>query len=78
MAEADLSQVSGTSTYASLTTNVNRVMFRYDPDPASSDGSSVGGTIGLDNIVGIAIPEPSSLLLALAGVVLGLAGTHYR
>lgn len=78
MEEADLTQVSGSSTYASLIANVDRVMFRYDPDPASNDGTSVSGTIGLDNIVGIAIPEPSSLLMTLVGIALGLAGARHR
>ncbi|MDB5354920.1 MAG: hypothetical protein JWN24_1373 [Phycisphaerales bacterium] len=64
---SDLVNVSGTDSYASTITGVQRLMFRYDDSPASSGGTTFAGTLGLDNIKAAAIPEPSTL-----GLLVGL------
>jgi hypothetical protein len=58
LAEADLTRVLGTGTYAGLMGNVFRAMFRHDPAPPSSGGTPVSATLGLDNIRIAAAPEP--------------------
>ena len=50
LAAAALVRVLGTGTYTNLMDGVGRVMFRHDPDEPSSSGTSVTGTLNLDNI----------------------------
>ena len=65
--EADLTQVQGTGSFADLTANLNRLMFRYDPGTPSAGGTfGPSGTFGMDNV--IAIPEATTGLLLLAGL----------
>lgn len=71
--EANLTRVVGGGTYANLTDNLDRIMFRYDPDAPSGGGNSLNGTVLFDNIT--AVPEPSSCLV-LAGALLG--GMFFR
>jgi len=61
--ESDLTQVQGADTYANLSSTVNRVMFRHDPDTPSANGGIVSGTLGIDNVT--AVPEPQSVLFLL-------------
>ncbi len=64
IAEADLTQVSGTGSYTDLRTNFQRIVFRHDPDTPSFGGSSLVGNVHFDDIAALgAIPEPSSVLL---------------
>lgn len=63
--EADLTRVDGLGSYANLTGNLERIMFRYDPGAPSPGGASLPGTMNFDNVT--AIPEPS----VGVGVVLG-------
>lgn len=58
LAEADLSQVLGSDTYANMLLDVDRVMFRYDPGTPSATGVSNTGTLGIDNVT--AVPEPAA------------------
>jgi hypothetical protein len=65
--EADLTQVQGAGSFADLTANLNRLMFRHDPGTPSAGGTfGPSGTFGIDNV--IAIPEPNTALLLLAGL----------
>lgn len=69
--EPDLTKVldlGDPNTYADLAANLNRIMFRYNagaPDPQGTVGGT--GTLGLDNVTALAVPEPSSLALILLG-----------
>lgn len=65
--EADLTQVGGTRSFADLTANLDRLMFRYDPGTPSGGGTfGPSGTFGIDNV--FAVPEPNTALLLLAGL----------
>jgi hypothetical protein len=65
--EADLTHVGGTGSYADITADLGRLMFRYDPGTPSNGGTfGPSGTFGMDNVV--AIPEPNTALLLLAGL----------
>jgi hypothetical protein len=70
--ESDLTRVLGSSSYSSLTNNLERIMFRHDPGAPSSGGASLAGTMNFDNIT--AIPEPTTCGLLLTG----LAATMLR
>ena len=48
--EADLTQVVGSATYADVVADLNRILFRFDDGAPSIGGSSIAGTLGLDNI----------------------------
>jgi hypothetical protein len=65
--EADLTQVGGTASFADLTADLGRLMFRYDPGTPSGGGTfGPSGTFGIDDVV--AVPEPNTALLLLAGL----------
>ncbi len=68
--EADLIRVLGADTYANLSADVDRIMFRHDPSPASATGISAPGTLGIDNVR--AIPEPGATVLLLSGLLVFL------
>ncbi len=56
---ADLTQVSGTATYADLTDDLNRIMFRHDIGAPSRGGTPVVpsiGVFGIDNVSAVPIP----------------------
>ena len=56
-----------TGTYAQLTSNFARLMFRWDEGAPSSTGTSgATGSIGFDNIV--AVPEPGTGALTALGL----------
>ena len=55
--ESDLTRVAGGSSYTDLTTNLDRIMFRYDPGPPDFGGTpSPPGSLGLDNITALPLP----------------------
>jgi len=71
--EADLTQVLGAGTYADLSANLNRIMFRHNTGGPSAGGTPIAptaGVFGIDNV--IAVPEPSTLMLSILALV-GLA-----
>ncbi len=56
--EADLTKVvGGPVAYSELLTDLDRIMFRYDPGEPNSRGLQAAGTLGLDNITAVA-PVP--------------------
>jgi hypothetical protein len=50
LAADDLTRVLGTSSYESLMAGVVRVMIRHDAGTPSAGGTSVAGSLGIDNI----------------------------
>ncbi len=76
--QADLTQVLGAGSYADLTANLNRLMFRNDtggPSPGGTPVAPSAGVFGIDNVT--AIPEPSSFLLVALGLLgIGSFGTR--
>ena len=67
--ESELAHVLGGNTYAAMISDVERLMFRYDPGGPSSDGVNYNGQVNLDNIR--LVPEPSTtLFLALTTAAL--------
>ncbi len=73
--EADLTQVGGADTYAVLTANLDRIMFRHQTGAPAAQGMPVAptiGTFGIDNVT--AVPEPAGpwmLGIALATFLFG-------
>ena len=64
--QSDLTQVVAGDTYAATMANVTQLMFRHDSGATpSSGGSPFLGSIGVDNITAIPVPEPSSLFSAI-------------
>ena len=77
--QGDLTRVLAAGSYADLTTNLNRIMFRHDSGGPSPGGTPVApniGVFGIDNVSAIttAVPEPATLTL----MGLGFAGIGYR
>ena len=58
LAEADLTQIPGSSTYEVMFGNVFRVMLRHDAGGPSSGGSTVSGSVGIDNVRLVAAAPP--------------------
>lgn len=61
--ESDLTRTLGAGTYADLTNNLNRIMFRHDSGGPSPGGTPVAanfGVVGIDNVR--AVPEPSAFI----------------
>ncbi|MCA9103623.1 MAG: hypothetical protein KDA63_20865 [Planctomycetales bacterium] len=56
LAEADLTHVQGSDSYADSIADVVRVMFRHDSGPPSSSGVSIAATVGIDNVRFLAAP----------------------
>ena len=69
--ESDLTQVLGDSTFAELTTSLNRLMFRWDPGDPDASGTAGGtGMFGIDNVA--AVPEAGAFLsVLLCGLACG-------
>jgi hypothetical protein len=68
--ESDLTRVLGSGSYANLTANLDRIMFRFDPGAPNAGGAALDGTMNFDNIS--AIPEPSSIAVPVSVLLLGL------
>jgi hypothetical protein len=66
LAEVDMVEVQGTSSYASLITNVERAMIRHDVGPPSAGGTTITGTMGVDRI--LAVPEPGTIAILALGL----------
>ncbi len=78
LAEADLTRVLGTDSYAASLANVERLLIRHDDGAPSTPGPTpipVTATLGIDNIT--AVPEPPGPLGLAAGAAL-LAAAHRR
>lgn len=76
LAESDLTRVLQSASYASVITNVDRLMFRHDASTPSSGGSSIATTAGYDNIR--AIPAPGAAMFAVIGGAWLSAGNRRR
>lgn len=76
LAEADLTRVLLSASYASVISNVDRLMFRHDASTPSSGGSSIATFAGYDNIR--AIPAPGAAVLAGIGGLWLTAGNRRR
>ncbi|MCC6492146.1 MAG: hypothetical protein IT424_03900 [Pirellulales bacterium] len=77
LSAAELVRASGSGTHAQLMTDTVRVMLRYDTGTPSATGPAVpspGGTLYLDNIALVGVPEPGGARLAL---VLGLPAVWF-
>jgi hypothetical protein len=70
LAQADLTRVTGSDSYAASLANVDRLLIRHDAGPASPNGSAspVTATLGIDNVT--ALPEPALALGLAAGAAL--------
>jgi hypothetical protein len=68
---ADMVNVLATGdTYAQTLAGAQRLMFRHDDGPASSNGTAFTGSIGIDNVKAV-VPEPGSIaLLGAIGLIL--------
>jgi hypothetical protein len=57
-------------TYGQTLAGADRLMFRQDPGVATANGTPYTGSIGIDNVKAITVPEPASLaLLAPLGLI---------
>ncbi len=74
--QSALTRVVGTGSYTDLTTNLERIMFRYDVGAPSSGGLSLNGTMNFDNVT--AIPEPSSVLFLANALIVGFGFRRRR
>jgi len=72
LAEADLTQVLGANSYASVYGGVERLMFRHDSGVPDPGGESVTGAFRMDNIQ--AVPEPATM----AAIAMGIATVANR
>ena len=68
LAQADLTLVQGTTTYADLITDVDRLMFRHQAGAPDAQGDPIAALAGMDNIT--AVPEPASLVALGIGALL--------
>ena len=77
--ETDLSHVLGSATYEDLASDLDRIMFRYDPGTPSPTGTPGTGVLNVDNVV-VVVPEPSTGLLIAASlsIVIALAPPKRR
>lgn len=66
--ESDLTLVQGSGSYSDLLANLDRIMFRHDPGAPDLQNPSAEGTLGIDNVIALAIPEPMSGVLMLCGL----------
>lgn len=67
----ELVNVQGIGTLAEVLSGTLQVMLRHDPEEPSADGTAVIGTLGIDNLALVGVPEPACavqcvILLALA------------
>lgn len=64
---SDVKLVYGNQSYQTVITNCNQIMIRHDVDPASSGGTAIAASLGIDNIR--AIPAPGAGAVIGAGVM---------
>jgi hypothetical protein len=75
LAEAALTQVVAGDTYGQTISNVSQLMIRYDAGTTpSSSGSTFAGTLGIDNVMAVAVPEPGSAGVLAGGAFLVMIG----
>ncbi len=68
---AQFTLVQGSMSFANTMSNVNRLMFRHDPDPPSAQGVPIVATLGIDNVHAVPVPEPAAIVgLGLASIAL--------
>ena len=68
--EASLTSARGSKTYSEVLGDVTKFMIRHNAGDPSRFGTAQLATLGIDNVA--AIPEPSTALLLLFGLI-GLA-----
>jgi len=66
--QADFTQVEGSTSFSDTLSQVNRMMFRHNPN-LDSGGVSIVGTLGIDNVHAGVVPEPASLAVLSLGVL---------
>jgi hypothetical protein len=54
VSESELELVLGSESFATTFANIDRIMFRHDPEEPSADGTGVNAQLHLDNIVALA------------------------
>lgn len=68
LAQSALTRVQGSTSYADLMLDVDRLMFRHQAGVPDAEGDSIAATAGMDNIR--AVPEPGTLLVLGLGALL--------
>jgi hypothetical protein len=70
--EVDLVPVIPGDSYSQMIGNVSKLMVRYDASASpSTGGSTFAGTLGIDNVTAVAVPEPTGVtILGAAAIVL--------
>ena len=61
MRAADMTSVSGTDTFTDTLSAANRLMFRHDDGVPSSQGTAFVGSMGIDNVKALSVPEPGAI-----------------
>lgn len=67
LTQATMTRVQGTETFDFTSQNVLQLMFRHDAGSASSGGTSIASSMGIDNI--LAVPEPAAPAILLFGLL---------
>lgn len=79
-AQADLVSVAPGDTYDQMLQNVTQLMVRYDAGASPSNGGTTfAGTLGIDNVTALPVPEPGDAGVFAGGmVILLMAGRRTR
>ena len=66
----DMTRVAGTASLDETLATLSRTLLRHDAGAPSSGGTPIATGVGLDNLGYVVVPEPSTLLPALAAGLL--------